>query len=110
MRASEAPEKWREVLKAVNRDDYKLAHTLAVKYGFTENSVKRRIVCDEIRRKPIKGDYVAQSPDGEIYCHRFARVLSRYLGVSNPYVSSVVSRTDKTITRGKMKGWKFWME
>ena len=109
MRATEVPEKWQEVLKAVNREDYELARTLAVKYGFTKNS-ERQIVYAEVRLEPIKGDYVAQSPDGKLYCHKSARALSRYLGMSGTYVSNVVSRTDKPIPRGKMKGWKFWIE
>lgn len=112
MRATEAPEKWQEVLKVLNRNDYELARTLAVEYGFTKNSDNsdQRRVYAEVRLEPIKGDYVAQSPDGKLYCHKSARALSRYLGMSGTYVSNVVSRTDKPIPRGKMKGWKFWLE
>lgn len=112
MRASLAPEQWKLVLDAVNNDDYELANKLAVKYGFAIKVHKEKVV-DDIRHEPVKGDYVAQSPDGKMYCHAHASAVSTHLGLSFTYVGSAVARSGKhgnTVKRGRMKGWKFWKE
>ena len=112
MRASQAPEQWKLVLDAMNADDYELANKLAVKYNFASKSNKDNIV-DGIRHVPLKGDYVANGPDGKIHCHKHASALSRYLGLSFSYVRSAIHRLEKhdgAVQRGKMKGWVFWIE
>ena len=112
MRASRAPEKWQLVLNAINRDDYELANKLAVKYNFA-SKVKEETVYDDVRHTPLKGDYVAQSPDGKIHCHEFAGALSRYLGLSHSYIGGAVIRLEKHggySRSGNMKGWTFWKE
>jgi len=114
MRASKVPEQWQQVLDALNKNDYELANKIAVKYKFASKTIKEEeINYDDIRHIPKKGDYVAQSPNGDIYCHEFSGALSRYLGFSHSYVGTAISRLKKYdgITKsGKMKGWKFWKE
>ena len=112
MRASKAPEQWQLVLNAINQDDYELANQLAIKYNFASKASEEKIV-DNIRHDPVKGDYVAQSPDGKIYCHEFAAALSTYLGLSHSYVASAIGRLEAYggVSRsGRVKGWKFWKE
>ena len=107
MRASKAPEQWQQVLDAVNRDDYELANKLAVKYGFGSAVNKEKIV-DNIRHTPLKGDYVAQSPDGKMYCHERANALSMHLGLSFSYVASAIKRLGRQggySQSGKVKGY-----
>lgn len=113
MRASEAPEQWKEVLTAINRDDYELAHKLAIKYRFATRSNKDAVFYN-VRHMPDSGDYVAMDPKGNIYCHEKANVLSEYLGLSFSYVSSAVKRqggySRSGAVKGIMKGWRFWRE
>ena len=111
MRASKAPEKWQLVLNAINQDDYELANQLAIKYNFASKASEKKVY--DIRHEPEKGDYVAQSPDGKIYCHEFAAALSKYLGLSHSYVASAIGRLEEHggVSRsGRVKGWKFWQE
>ena len=112
MRASQAPEQWKLVLGAINKNDYELANKLAVKYKFASKISEEKVI-DDIRHEPLKGDYVVQSPDGKLYCHEFAAVLSRYLGLSHSYVASAIGRLEASggVSRsGRVKGWKFWQE
>lgn len=112
MRASQAPEQWQEVLNAINRDDYELANKLAVKYNFA-SKIKEETVYDDVRYEPLKGDSVAMSPDGTMYCHESARALSRHLGLSESYVGAMVRRLakhDGLSTSGGMRGWRFWVQ
>ncbi len=116
MRASHAPEKWKLVLDALNKNDYDLANKLAIKYKFASKTIKEEeeeIVYDDIRYEPKKGDYVAQSPDGKLYCHEVSAALSRYLGFSDSYVGTAASRLKKhggIAKSGKMKGWRIWKQ
>ena len=112
MRASRAPEQWQEVLNAINKDDYELANKLAIKYRFASR-VKEETVYDDVRHEPLKGDFVAMSPDGTMHCHEFARALSRHIGLSESYVGAMVKRLAKhggLSTSGVMKGWRFWVQ
>ena len=112
MRATQAPDKWKLVLDAISDDDYELANKLAVKYKFSSGVYKEKAV-DDVRHRPLKGDYVVMDPDGNVYCHEFSSVLSRYLDLSNSYVSTALPRLEKHdgyARSGKMKGWKFWKE
>lgn len=112
MRATQAPDKWKLVLNAINQDDYKLANKLAVKYNFA-SEIKKEKVVEDVRHTPLKGDYVAMDPDGKMYCHEIASDLSRYLGLSISYVGSAIPRLERyggAVKKGKMKGWKFWKE
>lgn len=111
MRASEAPEQWKLVLDAINHDNYELAHKLAVKYNFA--SVDEEDVTVAVRHSPLKGDYVAQSPDGKMHCHESGNALSIYLGLAHSYVGVSIPRLEKrggVVQKGMMKGWKFWRE
>ena len=111
MRASKAPEKWQQVLNAINQDDYELANQLAIKYNFAIKASEKKVY--DIRHEVLKGDYVAQRPDGKIYCHEFAAALSTYLGLSHSYVASAIGRLEAHggVSRsGRVKGWKFWQE
>ena len=113
MRASQAPEKWQLVLDAINKDDYELANKLAVKFKFAIKANKEERTYEDIRHEPLKGDYVAQSPEGDIYCHEFAAVLSRYLGLSHSYITCAIGRLEASggvSMAGRVKGWKFWQE
>jgi len=114
MRASKAPEQWQQILDAVNKNDYDLANKIAVKYKFAIKANKEEeIVYDDIRHEPLKGDYVAQSPDGKLYCHKVSAALSRYLGFSASYVGTAASRLKKhggIAKSGKMKGWRIWKQ
>ena len=112
MRATQAPDKWKLVLDAVNDDDYELANKLAVKYSFA-SAINKEKATDDVRHKPLQGDYVAMDPDGKMYCHVHASAVSRHLGLSFSYVGSAIPRLEKhggAVQRGKMKGWKFWKE
>ena len=112
MRASRAPEQWQQVLDALNKNDYELANKLAFKYNFAINDKKEKAYND-IRHEPLKGDYVAQSPDGKMYCHEIASRLSISLGLSRSYVACAIGRlgaNDKSPKSGRVKGWKFWKE
>ena len=112
MRATQAPDKWELVLDAISDGDYELANKLAVKYKFASKVYKNKSV-DDVRHRPLKGDYVAMDPDGNVYCHELASVLSRYLGLSNSYVSMALPRLEKHdgySQSGKLKGWKIWKE
>ena len=111
MRASEAPEYWQEVLDAMNADDYKLAHKLAVKYKFATRSHRDKV--HDVRHTPLKGDYVAMNPRGKMFCHEKANILSMHLGLSSSYVASAIKRVEKQggyAQAGAMKGWEFWKE
>ena len=114
MRASKAPDKWKLVLDALNKNDYELANKLAIKYKFVSKTHEEKIVTiDDIRHTPLKGDYVAMDPDGKMYCHEFAARLSTYLGLSHSYVATSIGRLEANggVSRaGKVKGWKFWKE
>lgn len=112
MRATQAPEQWQWVLDAINDDDYELANKLAVKYKFA-SKVNEEEVTVVVRNTPLKGDYVAKDPDGKIYCHERASVLSSYLGMVHSYVAVAIPRLERhggEAKKGKMKGWKFWKE
>lgn len=112
MRATQAPEQWKLVLDAINKDDYELANKLAVEYKFAKQIGVEKVV-DDIRHEPKKGDYVAQSPDGKMHCHEFAASLSTYLGLSHSYVASAIGRLEPhggVSKSGRVKGWKFWQE
>ena len=112
MRATQAPDKWKLVLDAISDDDYELANKLAVKYNFASRVYKESVV-DDVRHRPLKGDYVAMDPDGKVYCHEFSSVLSKYLGLSSSYVAMALPRLEKHdgySQSGKMKGWRFWKE
>lgn len=112
MRASHAPEQWQLVLDAISDDDYELAHKLAVKYNFASKDDKEDITVD-VRHTPLKGDYVAMSPDGKMYCHESGNALSIYLGLAHSYVGVSVPRLEKRgglVIKGVMKGWKLWRE
>ena len=112
MRASKAPDKWKLVLDAVNKNDYDLANKLAIKYKFA-SKVKEEKVYDDVRHEVLKGDYVAMDPDGKMYCHEFAAALSRYLGLAHSYVASAIGRLEAhggVSKSGRLKGWTFWKE
>lgn len=112
MRATQAPEQWRLVLNAINQDDYELANKLAVKYDFV-SKVDEEDITVVVRHSPLKGDYVAQSPDGKMYCHESGNALSIYLGLAHSYVGVSIPRLEKrggVVTKGVMKGWTFWRE
>lgn len=112
MRASRAPEKWKLVLNAINQDDYELANKLAIKYNFAGKAHEEKVI-DGIRHEPLKGDYVALDPDGNIYCHERASVLSGYLGMVHSYVVVAIPRLERhggVAKKGRMKGWTFWRE
>lgn len=111
MRASEAPEQWKLLLDAVNANDYELANKLAIKYNFGIKANEEKTV-DNVRHKPLKGDYVALDPNGKMYCHEIGGALSRYLGLTRSYVSSAAVRLGRhnAVKKGKMKGWVFWRE
>lgn len=112
MRASRAPEQWQQVLDALNKNDYDLANKLAIKYKFASKDNQEKTYND-IRHEPLKGDYVAQSPDGKLYCHEIASRLSISLGLSRSYVACAIGRlgpNDRSPKSGRVKGWKFWQE
>ena len=104
MRASEAPDKWRLVLDAINRDDYDLANKLAVKFGFDKDRQEQR------GRRTIY-TYFAKDTTGKVYSNANASELSMELGKARSYVSATIAnREGIPVTSGDLEGWVFWKE
>lgn len=105
MRASRALEKWQLVLNALNIGDIELAHRLAVKFEFDKDKQDQRGF------ETSGYTYFARDAKGRVYSNTNASALSRQFGKTSSYVASMIcKRKGRPVSKGDLKGWKFWKE
>lgn len=104
MNAKQRPEQWNLLLQATNRKDYETAREICRRNGFDRDSQP------EIRQM-TGTTYYAQSDKGEVFFHTNSAELSRMLGKSPSYVTTIITKKKgEPIDTGPMKGWTIWKE